>query len=108
MEPSVTPVLVQAMSIVKPALSLIIPLAILPLLLTLGYRITKQFMYAAGYDDYPSTGAKKSKPEPEEDIYFDVRKDGYWVKSADGSKTFVSKDELYPNDVDRIDLTKKG
>lgn len=43
---------------------------------------------------------KKEITEPKEDIYYDSRKNGYWVKMSDGSRSFVGMKDLYPNDVD--------
>ncbi|MFD5022385.1 hypothetical protein ACFWMP_26125 [Paenibacillus sp. NPDC058367] len=97
---------VKAFEIFKPVFSLMVPLMVLPMILFVGKWIMEMFKHAVG-DDYCST-SYDSEPEPKEDIYFDDRKNGYWVKMSDGSRSFVGMNDLYPNDVDNQFQTAKA
>jgi hypothetical protein len=94
----VTQAAFSMLEVLKPMLHLLFPLLGLPLFFFAAGHIIKIFKNAIG-DDYVST-SNVSKSEPKEDIYFDARKNGYWVKMSDGSRSFVGMNDLYPNDVD--------
>lgn len=89
-----TALLLQLVSSVTPLL----------LLFILPYFLFKLLGHVIGV--YRDPDVPSEAVAPKDETYYDARKDGYWVSSADGSKTLVTMNELYPNDVDRINLKK--
>jgi hypothetical protein len=94
--------LLSMLQILKPAIiiaGMFIPIPIC-------FKLFRFFKEQLVENYYIPPSPPRLNPEPEENIIYSDRDNGYWVKMPDGSKTLVEMSEIYPNDASAYKVNK--